>query len=189
MGWTVAFGVAAAVSAIATTASGISQAKAQATQAHVAAINAEIAQLQYESNADLAELEALQQERQRREEARFVSGEQIAMAAALGIPVGFSESFAAIQRKDQQTLRRDIKAIRLLGKEKSFRYRLGGEAAGVEASFLRSRSRASTFGAILAGAGSIAGDFARYQLLGGSGGSGSSSGISITRTGSSLSSV
>lgn len=129
-------------------ASSMSQAKYQRQQA---ALEAQ----QREENAELARIEALQQEAERERTLRRTKAQQIAQAAALGFDPLQSRSFFAIQRDTERTASRDIDNIRLNGLVTQSREllsadsaRLSGKAAGAAGAF-------KAFGSILGGGAEI----------------------------------
>lgn len=98
--------------AVAQTGLGFIQARQQAaTEAAIAEREAE----QLEENAELAKIQALQEEEERLREKSRVKAAQLAQAAALGFDPHGSRSFLGIQAETDRVVSRDIDNIRLRG--------------------------------------------------------------------------
>jgi hypothetical protein len=132
-------------------------------QGSAAASAAMAERAQIEEQKAMNELQAIDEERARREKLNRVLSAQRAQAAAMGIDPDRSGSFGAMQRADITAAEREIDQIRLMGRSASRQLSIASQSKGAEATgallggYLR-------FGGALAKAG-----YQFYQLDAGSG--------------------
>lgn len=122
-----------------------------AAQAATAA--AEIERAQFEENARIEKIRALQEIANRQEILRHTNAANATMAGALGFDPARSPSFAAIQEDNRRRVADDIANIRLLGNYAVGQTVADAQLSSLEAGAMRRIARYSIFSAIGTGFG------------------------------------
>ena len=132
-------GVAVALSVLGTAVSAYGQMQAGKAQAQAA----EFERAQYEEQRKLAQVQALDEEADRRRRLNQVLSTNRAAAAGMGIS-GDSRSFLAIQKDSENEAERDIGRIRLNASSTNRRYALAENQSALEA---KTASKSGVIGA------------------------------------------
>lgn len=118
-------------------------------QASYLRAQAELEAQQRQENADLAKIEAQQQEAERLRTLRRTEKQQLATGAALGFDPTLSRSFFAITRDTREIAERDISNIRLNGLVTQGRELLAADAARLSGKAGAAAAQTKAFASIL----------------------------------------
>lgn len=153
--------------AAATVAQSVGQLSQGKTQAAYGAAAADLERQQYEENAEIAKLQALDEEARRRRNLRMTEASNAASVAQSGYDPYRSPSFAAITANNERVAAQDIASIRLMGESTAGRNILAAGASELEG---RAYRRAGRY-APLTAATTLLGGAYQINRLGGFGGS------------------
>lgn len=132
---------------------------AAVVQGSAAASAAQAERAQIEDQKTMNQLQAIDEERARREKLNQVLSAQRAQAAGMGIDMNRSGSFAAMQRADVHAAEREIDQIRLMARSTNRQLSLASQAKSTEAT-------ASLLGGYLRFGGTLASGAYEYNRIG-----------------------